>query len=131
LSPRITVAGLIALALGELLGVRQVYWAVMMAVIVMQASVGGSLKATIDRLAGTTAGALWDAALGAAIPASGDACDRRPPGHGVASARRVGRVVAELSTGSPRSRSRCLAGPIRDSRRVSRSAGGKGGAAAG
>ena len=37
------------------------------AIIVMQASVGGSLKATIDRLAGTLAGALWGAALGAAI----------------------------------------------------------------
>lgn len=53
LSLRITVAGLIALALGELLGVKQVYWAVLTAVIVMQANVGGSLKATIDRLAGT------------------------------------------------------------------------------
>ena len=52
LSLRITATGLIALALGELLGVKQVYWAVLTAVIVMQASVGGSLKATIDRLAG-------------------------------------------------------------------------------
>jgi hypothetical protein len=51
LSLRITVAGLIALALGELFGVKQVYWAVLTAVIVMQASVGGSLKATMDRLA--------------------------------------------------------------------------------
>src|SRR5205085_7177878 len=71
LSLRITVAGLIALAIGELLGVSQVYWAVLTAVIVMQASVGGSLKATIDRLAGTAAGALWGAALGAAIPHPG------------------------------------------------------------
>ena len=44
LSLRITVAGLIAFALGELLGVKQVYWAVLTAVIVMQASVGGSLE---------------------------------------------------------------------------------------
>src|SRR5437762_7933106 len=71
LSLRITVAGLIALAIGELLGVTQVYWAVLTAVIVMQASVGGSLKATIDRLAGTAAGALWGAALGTAIPHPG------------------------------------------------------------
>src|SRR5919205_2563723 len=71
LSLRITVAGLIALAIGELLGVRQVYWAVLTAVIVMQASVGGSLKATIDRLAGTVVGAVWGAALGAAIPHPG------------------------------------------------------------
>ena len=45
LSLRITVAGLIALAIGELLGVTQVYWAVLTGVIVMQASVGGSLEA--------------------------------------------------------------------------------------
>jgi len=71
LSLRMTSAGLIALAIGELLGVRQVYWAVLTAVIVMQVSVGGSLKATIDRLAGTVAGALWGAALGAVIPHPG------------------------------------------------------------
>ena len=67
LSLRITVAGLVTFALGELLGVRQVYWAVLTSTIVMQASIGGSLKATIDRLAGTAAGGLWGAALGAAI----------------------------------------------------------------
>jgi uncharacterized membrane protein YgaE (UPF0421/DUF939 family) len=33
----------------------------------MQASVGGSLKATIDRLAGTVVGAIWGAVLG--VPA--------------------------------------------------------------
>jgi uncharacterized membrane protein YccC len=71
LSLRITAAGLIALAIGELLGVSQVYWAVLTAVIAMQVSVGGSLKATIDRLAGTTVGALWAAALGAVIPHGG------------------------------------------------------------
>ena len=58
LSLRITVAGLIALAIGELLRVKQVYWTVLTAVIVMQASVGGSLKATIDRLTGTVVRAL-------------------------------------------------------------------------
>lgn len=71
LSLRITVAGLIAYTLGELLGVKQVYWAVLTSVIVMQASVGGSVKATIDRLVGTVAGALWGTALGAAIPHPG------------------------------------------------------------
>jgi uncharacterized membrane protein YccC len=40
LSLRIAVAGLIALAICELLGVRQVYWAVLTALIVIQASVG-------------------------------------------------------------------------------------------
>jgi uncharacterized membrane protein YccC len=71
LSLRITIAGLITFALGELLGVRQVYWAVLTAVIVMQASVGGSVKATIDRLFGTVVGALWGAALGAVFPHPG------------------------------------------------------------
>jgi Fusaric acid resistance protein-like len=102
LSLRITVAGLIALALGELLGVKQVYWAVLTAVIVMQARVGGSLKATIDRLAGTAAGALLGRGARRGDPASGNARDRWPTGGGVASARRVGRVVAELP-GPPRS----------------------------
>jgi uncharacterized membrane protein YccC len=71
LSLRITAAGLIAFALGELLGLKQLYWAVLTSVIVMQASVGGSLKATLDRLLGTAAGGLWGAVLGAAIPHSG------------------------------------------------------------
>ena len=53
-----TVAGLLTFGLGELLGVQQVYWAVLTAVIVMQASVGGSIKATLDRLLGTIAGAV-------------------------------------------------------------------------
>jgi len=68
LSLRITAAGLIAFALGELLGVQQVYWAVLTTVIVMQASVGGSLKATLDRLVGTAAGGLWGAAVAGAMP---------------------------------------------------------------
>jgi hypothetical protein len=37
----------------------------------MKTSIGGSLKATIDRLVGTVAGALWGAVLGAAIPHPG------------------------------------------------------------
>jgi uncharacterized membrane protein YgaE (UPF0421/DUF939 family) len=41
-----------------LLGVKQVYWAVLTAMIVMQASVGGSLKASIHRLPGTVVGVL-------------------------------------------------------------------------
>src|SRR5579872_3773955 len=67
LSLRITAAGLIAFALGEALGVQQVYWAVLTTTIVMQASVGGSLKATLDRLVGTAAGGVWGA-ITAAIP---------------------------------------------------------------
>jgi uncharacterized membrane protein YccC len=46
----------------------QGYWAVITAVIVMQASVGGSLKATVDRLVGTVAGAVYGGVVDFAIP---------------------------------------------------------------
>ena len=52
---RMTVAGLLAYVLAELFALPQGYWAVFSAVIVMQASVGGSVKATIDRVIGTSA----------------------------------------------------------------------------
>ena len=56
---RITVAGLIAFALADLLALKQGYWAVLTAVIVVQANVGGSLKAASDRLIGTLAGGAY------------------------------------------------------------------------
>ena len=57
LAVRVAVAGLAAFVLAEALGLTQSYWAVITAVIVIQQSVGGSLKAALDRLAGTLAGA--------------------------------------------------------------------------
>lgn len=71
LSLRITVAGLLSFALGEALGLDRVYWAVLTSIIVMQASVGGSLKATVDRFAGTIGGAAWGVAVAVAVPHSG------------------------------------------------------------
>ena len=56
---RITVAALLTFALGQLVGLPQVYWAVLSAVIVLQSSVGGSVKATFDRLGSTLGGAVW------------------------------------------------------------------------
>lgn len=56
---RITVAGLAAYVLCPLLGLTQTYPAVLTAVIVMQASVGASLKAMMDRFVGSLGGALW------------------------------------------------------------------------
>ena len=47
---RMTVAGLLAYVLAEFFALPQGYWAVFSAIIVMQASVGGSVKATIDRV---------------------------------------------------------------------------------
>src|SRR5712691_1901374 len=72
LTLRMSAAGLITFAVAHLLGLTQIYWAVLTAVVVMQASVGGSLKAMIDRFAGTIGGAGWGVAVTLAIP-HGDA----------------------------------------------------------
>src|SRR6266851_7223299 len=53
---------------GASLGTAQGYWAVVTSVIVMQASVGGSLKAGLDRMLGTVAGAIWGVSVTLAIP---------------------------------------------------------------
>lgn len=68
LGMRITIAALLAFALGHLLGLAQSYWAVLTAVIVMQASVGGSLKATLDRFLGSLGGAAWGVVVSLGIP---------------------------------------------------------------
>jgi uncharacterized membrane protein YccC len=68
---RMSVAGILALALGELLGMTRSYWAVLTAVIVTQASVGGSIKATVDRLIGTVSGALYGGLVAVLIPHEG------------------------------------------------------------
>jgi uncharacterized membrane protein YccC len=65
---RITVASLATFALARLLGFAQSSWAVLTALIVMQASVGGSLKATADRLVGSLGGAAWGVAVCLAVP---------------------------------------------------------------
>jgi len=71
LSLRTTVAGLLTFVLGHLLGLSQVYWAVLTAVIVMQQSVGGSLKASVDRLIGTLGGAVWGVVVAMSMPHTG------------------------------------------------------------
>jgi uncharacterized membrane protein YccC len=63
LAVRVAVAALASYALGHALGLAQGYWAVFTAVIVMQASIGGSLKATLDRLIGTLGGAIYGGAV--------------------------------------------------------------------
>jgi uncharacterized membrane protein YccC len=68
LAVRVTAAAILAFALAKLLGFAHGYWAVITAIIVMQTSVGGSLKAAIDRLLGTMAGALYGAAIAILIP---------------------------------------------------------------
>lgn len=68
LAVRVTSAALLAFGLARLLGFPHGYWAVITAIIVMQTSVGGSLKAAVDRLLGTLAGALYGAAIAIAVP---------------------------------------------------------------
>ncbi len=65
---RITVAGVVSYALAVFLSLPQGTWAVFTAVLVTQASVGGSVKATLDRLAGTLSGALYGAAVATLVP---------------------------------------------------------------
>jgi uncharacterized membrane protein YccC len=68
LALRVTAAAVVAFGLAKLLGFAHGYWAVITAIIVMQTSVGGSLKAAVDRLLGTLAGALYGAAIAVAVP---------------------------------------------------------------
>ena len=62
------VAGLLAYVLAELFALPQGYWAVFSAIIIMQASVGGSIKATTDRLIGTVGGAVAGGAVAYLLP---------------------------------------------------------------
>jgi uncharacterized membrane protein YccC len=58
---RLTVAAVIAYFVGETLALPQAYWAVFTAVLVSQASVGGSVKAAGDWLIGTLGGGAYAA----------------------------------------------------------------------
>jgi uncharacterized membrane protein YccC len=64
------VAGLGAFALAQALDLPQGYWAVFTALIVTQASVGGSLKASLDRLIGTLGGAIYGGIVATLVPHS-------------------------------------------------------------
>ena len=72
LTLRMSAAGLISYALARLFGLAGDYWAVLTAVIVMQTSVGGSLKAMIDRFLGTVGGAAWGGAVASVLPHASD-----------------------------------------------------------
>ncbi len=65
---RMTVAGLLAYALTEMSGLPQGYWSVFSAIIIMQSSVGGSVKATIDRVVGTIGGAVTGGVVAYLLP---------------------------------------------------------------
>jgi len=70
LALRVTIAGTLAFAITKAFDLPQGYWAAITAVVVMQASVGGSLKAAIDRFSGTLAGAAYGGLIAAFIPHS-------------------------------------------------------------
>jgi len=68
LAVRITVAGLLAFAIGRALGLSQGYWAVFTAIIVMQASLGGSFTAALDYFIGTITGAIYGVIVALILP---------------------------------------------------------------
>ncbi|GJD61629.1 FUSC family protein [Methylobacterium frigidaeris] len=70
---RMTVASLATFVLAEACGLPQGYWAVITALIVTQSSVGGSLKAALDRFLGSVLGACYGGAVAFAIPHHGGA----------------------------------------------------------
>lgn len=69
---RVAIAVIAAFAVVRLVGLPQGWWAVITALLVVQTSVGGSLKAALDRLWGTLAGALYGAAVAITIPHATD-----------------------------------------------------------
>jgi uncharacterized membrane protein YccC len=66
---RTMVSTALAYALSTALRLPQGYWAVLTAIIVTQNSVGGSLKAAVDRLVGSICGALVGALAAVLLPA--------------------------------------------------------------
>jgi uncharacterized membrane protein YccC len=72
LSLRVTVGALVSLALAQYFHLALPLWAVLTSVIVTQMSVGRSLKATIDYLAGTLGGAIVGGAIAVLIPHEGE-----------------------------------------------------------
>jgi uncharacterized membrane protein YccC len=72
LSIRVSVAGLIAYLLADMLDLPQGFWAVITAVIVIQTSVGASIKAALDRLVGTIGGAAVGAIVAIVLLRAGE-----------------------------------------------------------
>ena len=70
LSVRVIVGALLTFALGHLFLFPEVYWGVLTIVLVMQPSVGGAFKATVERIIGTLGGAAWAIVVSASLPHS-------------------------------------------------------------
>ncbi len=66
---RMTVSGLAAFAVAQFLQIPlQGLWVIITAIVVMQMSAGGSLRATLEYVVGTVGGAIYAAIIGAFIP---------------------------------------------------------------
>ena len=65
LSVRMTVGGMLAYLIAQLLHLPQGYWAVFAAVIVTETSVGGSVHVALNWMAGTLGGAIYGGAVAA------------------------------------------------------------------
>ncbi|NBJ10127.1 FUSC family protein [Microvirga arsenatis] len=72
LALRVTIAAALAYAVTRIFDLPQGYWAVITAVVVVQASVGGSLKAAVERFSGTLAGAVYGGLVAAFVPHGSD-----------------------------------------------------------
>jgi uncharacterized membrane protein YccC len=68
LAARMLISATAAYTLAHAFGLPQGYWAVLTTIIVTQTSVGGSLKAAIDRLIGSVFGALVGAVAALLLP---------------------------------------------------------------
>ncbi|CAN5143732.1 FUSC family protein [soil metagenome] len=68
LATRIVVASLLTFVLCHVFALQQSQWAILTSIIVMQSSVGASLKATFDRFSGSIGGALWGVCVLLAVP---------------------------------------------------------------
>ncbi|HZU87687.1 MAG TPA: FUSC family protein [Stellaceae bacterium] len=71
LSLRLLAAALLTFIAVELLDLQEGFWAVLTAIIVTQASLGGSLKAIFERLLGTIGGAASGVAAALIVPRTG------------------------------------------------------------
>ncbi len=65
-----TAASLATYGCAEALGLSEGFWAIITALIVTQSNVGGSLKAALERFAGSVLGAVYGAAVASLIPHS-------------------------------------------------------------
>jgi len=67
-SLRMTIGGLLALVVAQVLNLPQGYWAVFAAVVVTETSVGGSVQTAFNWMLGTLGGAIYGAAVSTILP---------------------------------------------------------------